>query len=458
MNLQLNYFPKKFNNAKKIGYMAIDSNLEFSINYEIWFFPEEFSNIENLSFPSELETIIYPTKYESLESIMYLHSQPIIVDNYKKKLQLIEREDPKLYKIRFFGFENKYVFHRHGSFLLNNKIYNSKKSAENLNLIIKGYYVNDQFGNIRILNSYLSKLTIETHLNDYAAKLYQSLIQNENEIKGVDYFIKKKNPEVSLLKKDKIIKIEDLIENENSLIDKFKPGIGKTIKSYMHFVSCIRFSELDNQKGSILINSPEFVLKNRKGSVYEHAILLACLIINFYNQKKIELIDFEKEKEKKIGTLDKSLSNPNSNDKNFKITNKFKLSKGDNNTTYGINTINEMNKDKNLKTYDKLKDDESIFYITKTNYENSKNINNESLLNDEGNLNYSFENLNIQPEVNIKLMNEKQNPKEEIVNINFKKEKYYYYTRKELRILEEFGIKKPDIEMIEKKEKINGVS
>jgi len=442
MNIQINYHPKKFNNSNKIGYLAIDEKLEFSLNYEIWFFPDDISKIDNLALNFEKDNLSNTVKCEINESILNLHTQPIIVDNYKKKLQIIERNDPKLYKIRFFGFENNNSNHnRNESSMLNNKLFYSKNKNDDLNHIIKRYYVKDQFGNQRLINSFLTNLTIETFLNDYANKLFNMLINNEN----LD--LKEKTNKENNLSNDRVQKIsantnlnkiEEIFDYETSLIDKFKPGIGKTIRSYMHFVGCIRYSDLDVQKEKLFINSPEFVLKNRKGSVYEHAILLACLIININNKKNIILIDFEKEKKQ--------------------IINKYNIENSFNNkdlkNSYKDDFLSHPDSKSNYSKYKDSKYNKRYNSSREGNGSNRKYDKLPSLLRKSSNSSINEDNKEIDTkEVNDGVIENNQNS---IIN-NYKRDKYYRYTRKELKILQEYDIKKPEIDLIEKKINIDGV-
>lgn len=457
MSTETIYEPKFYHNPKKQGVLAIDEKLDFSLSYDIWFYPEEFSNVEklDLSFAKLNKNQLSHRKnfYEKLEN---LHSQIFFVNNYIKKRKAIENEYPMFYKERFFGFKNnsRSSFKR-GSFILNNKIYNSNSNTEHFEDIIRGFYVKDQFGNTRILNSYLSKLTIETDFNDYASELIKILIDDEisnsNNKKNINEVDLRKNKKAQNNKFDLINdfyddnKLKNIITDGNSLISKFKPGIGRNIRSYLHFVGCIRYSELDFNKENVLINSPDFVLKNRKGSVYEHAILLACLLINFYNKKNIEIISFKKEKEvlqKKNLINNTQRKNTHSDDisnyKNFNIS-ESKIDaessyRKDSNQSSLESPPNKSSPKRKIQGYNLL--DETI--TSKIDSDSHKKS-----------IEQKFE----------ETKNGKQKrEKNEMNNFEeFDQRNYYNYSRKELNILKQYGLQPPKIDEIEKKENIDGV-
>jgi hypothetical protein len=352
------------------------------------------------------------------------------------KLNAIKSEFPMFYKERFFGFKNTLASpYKRGSFTYNNKVYNT--NSEHLNDLIRGFYVKDQFGNTRILNSYLSKLTIETDFNDYASKLFEFLLENETNCKSNGKEINstnlnKRNNKIELVTEFEYEnKLKTIFKNDHSLIDKFKPGIGKTIRSYLHFVGCIRYSELDFDKERILINSPDFVLKNRKGSVYEHAILLACLLINCYNKKNIELIKFKNEKVEK-------------NNNSYPLN-----SKGNSiiNTNPNNNTENQNN-----FSYDNRKySNDSSFETSQFENTPKRKLKNYALLNERETLTENDIKLwgsGHKPNLIKSTIANKQEKKKErkneekIKQTDFNEEKNYYFTSKELKILQKSKKKK----------------
>lgn len=494
MNTETVYQPKFYHNPKKQGFLAIDEKLDFSLSYDTWFFPEEFSHVEKIDLGFAKEKQIHSRRNNCYETLENLHSQVFFVENYKKKLNAIKSEFPMSYKERFFGFKkNAASQYKRGSFAYNNKVYNSKSNSEHLDDIIRSFYVKDQFGNTRILNSYLSKLTIETDFNDYASKLFEFLIEsennkgnsssnNDNKDKGYNNDYNKydndaadnrdnfsnndnrKSKYDSSIEADFAKKLKNIFKNDSSLIDKFKPGIGKTIRSYLHFVGCIRYSELDFNKERILINSPDFVLKNRKGSVYEHAILLACLLIYIYNKKNIELINFNQEKEA-MNKLASMTNNPNTEKENG-------VNKNNSNTENDFNNLNETQSNSAYNNYEnnnRKDSNESSNLSSPPQFARSPQRRGKgyALLNETESFTEHNRNLStnavadsdkIKSAADEKQEKEKVDKnKEKVKNSNFSQEKSYNFSRKELKIFKAFGLEPPKIEEIEKKENIDGV-
>lgn len=472
---------KKFVGIKK-GNMAIDDKLEFSLKYEIWFFPADIAKYDDLNLNFENTDKNDLTSYKLNEEILATHSLEIFANYYRKKLQYIERDDPKLFKIRFFGFKNYYNANKNDIQIHINKFLLTKK-VKNLDNNFKAFYIKDQFGNYRILNSFLSKLTIETSANEYTCELFDfqdrlGLDKNKITQKIDNNNTKPEN------KSRKLKTIESILQDERNVIEKIKLGIGNTVKGYLHFVSCIKFSKLEFEDNQFFIHSPDYVLKNRKGTVYEHAILLACLLINFYNKKEIKIIDFENETPD--GNLESGLDE-NNLDAVYEAQNNFQSKKfAGKNSLYSdlknqsqeiyeggnIRSLSDDRRKNILKTTSNGKEDpyiggadngscRKIYNDSEASQVTNPKINSKSPLKTNVSDNSLLSRSNVidsynQKEIEMKELTDKDKNQNKAKK-NFRKEKIYHYTRRELEIIRKYKIQKPDLALIEKKIKIDGV-
>jgi hypothetical protein len=130
------------------------------------------------------------------------------------------------------------------------------------------FQIKDQNGILRVVNSYLSKLTIQEF------KLEEVFLGFEM----------------------------DLIIKERAKYEKIILPINN-IKGLVHYVKCIRYTSSTNEH---LMLSPDYFAQTKKGTKYEHSIFLACLVMNVYSNKfqlrdDDELKDeIEKEYEKRM--------------------------------------------------------------------------------------------------------------------------------------------------------------
>ena len=114
-----------------------------------------------------------------------------------------------------------------------------------------------------------------------------------------------------------------------------------------HFVRC--FPVYLESKGDVW-SSPDYVIKIRKGSTEDHAILMACLMLGLKKTRKINYEELVTQKEKAL--LDKTIESPSPNEE---------TTKGKTNKVSDANTIDDaetvVNDEKNTKS---KKDEETI--------------------------------------------------------------------------------------------------
>jgi hypothetical protein len=216
-NSELVYMPKVY--TGKQLFEAAYLQQEASLKYDIWFYPEEYTKNIEFSKNTVLKKQIINPILKEIDNIIVEGK-----DDYYKRKDNLEKELSEI-KSRFFEFTFK------------------EKSNG-----LKMFHVYDQYGQEQIINSYLSKLTINK----------------------VSFENKFQTKEIGEILKDKryLHKINLPIDN---------------IKGLLHYVKCIRFINHTNDK--ILI-SPDMFMKNKKGTKYEHAIYLACLMMNYYSTRK----------------------------------------------------------------------------------------------------------------------------------------------------------------------------
>ena len=117
----------------------------------------------------------------------------------------------------------------------------------------------DHNKNYRIINSFLSKLTLQ-------------------EIGDEEIFYS--------FEIDKMLK-------EHSKLEKLMLPI-KNQKGLMHYIRLIRYSH--NENNQHILQAPDCFMQTRKGNKFEHAIFLACLMMNFYSKLSLpDNVEYEEE-------------------------------------------------------------------------------------------------------------------------------------------------------------------
>jgi hypothetical protein len=220
-NTEISYMPKVFEGEDlfESSYLKQDVRLK----YEVWFYPDDYT--KNIDWPKE--------------GIQRLVKQNPILDRVKNAVAEARDDYIQLksklmntytdFKKRFFDFIEE---ERDGKPVGNREI----------------FYVKDQNGTDRIINSFLSKLTI------------QEIAFDEKVFLGFDI---------------------DLILKERAKIEKIILPI-KNRKGLVHYIRNIRY--IHSQFEHVML-SPDYFMQTRKGTKYEHTIFLACLMMNMYSNK-----------------------------------------------------------------------------------------------------------------------------------------------------------------------------
>jgi hypothetical protein len=232
----------------------------------------------------------------------------------------------------------------------------------------------------------------------------------------------------------------EMMKGNLNILQKIKLGIGthgnvpieRDLKSFIHFISCLEFSDLNkyddenhNNNKKIVLNSPDFVLKKRKGSIFEHAILLACILISVKSKQKVKYEDYDKDSDIKKGNHMNMVIESgyeNSADHSAKEHKKISIKEGNINND-SINMKQRKSKKK------------SILNNNNNNSDRGKKIDNNGY------------NTNKKKEGEVV---------DEYKKINYKKQKYAY-TKKDIEIIKKYGIDETKIEDIEKKNDLDAV-
>ena len=265
-SFEVYYRPKVYSGTEGfINVFDIDAHLD----YEVWFYPELYT--KDLNIKKNDPIFKKDTKIKKYEELLVNQANDTYAYNLKKVfLEIINLKN------RFFGFDKD-----------NFKLIQEVDTIQNLTDKIKhlpeefqNFYVLDQFGEYRIINSYLSKLTVRTPSNENAISI-------------------------------KNTSVEIILRQKRTDIDKVEIGLGDNIESLMHYIKCLRFSQYDNIDKKRIILSPDYVMLNKKGSIYEHNIYFACLLLNYYSTlySNNDKIKYKKILENKAEELAKKQSN-----------------------------------------------------------------------------------------------------------------------------------------------------
>lgn len=240
---EVNYRPKIYSGSESfLNVFDIDAHLD----YEVWFYPENYS--KDLNIKKSDKHFQKDNKIKKFEDILEGQmDENFRIDVQKTILNISDTVN------RFFGFDNK-------NFEIIKEVDTMKGLDESLNKIsdeIKNFYLLDQLGEYRLINSYLSKLTVKAD-------------SNENAFSIRDY------------------NVETILRQRRTDIDKIELGIGDSYESLMHYIKCMRFSSYyENNKKKRIMLSPDILMLNRKGNIYEHTIYFACILLNKESEKKI---------------------------------------------------------------------------------------------------------------------------------------------------------------------------
>lgn len=204
---------------------------DMKAKYEVWFFPEEYTKNVDIKEANKRKIKTNPI-FKQVEDILN-----DVTEEYKEMVvKLTTRYFD--YKKRFFEFmEDKTELEKK-----EHLYYNNEDKDEN-----KLFHIKDQNGDYHLINSYLSKLTIQD------------------------------------IKLDEIFLSDDIakILKEKSTLEKVCLPINNP-QGLLHYMRCLRY--ITNNYEYILL-SPDYFMQSRKGTKYEHAIFLACLLMNFYSSK-----------------------------------------------------------------------------------------------------------------------------------------------------------------------------
>lgn len=240
---EVNYRPKIYSGSESfLNVFDIDAHLD----YEVWIYPENYT--KDLNIKKTDKAFQKEQKIKKFEDILEGQKNEGFQLDVKKTLLNIPNTP-----LRFFGFDNKY-------FEIIREVDTMKgldETIAGLSDEIKNYYLLDQLGEYRLINSYLSKLTIKADPNENA------------------YSIKTNT-------------VEKILRQKRTDIDKVELGIGNSYESLMHYIKCMRFcAYYDNSKKRRILLSPDYVMQNRKGNIYEHTIYFACILLNKESENEI---------------------------------------------------------------------------------------------------------------------------------------------------------------------------
>ncbi len=242
-NFEVNYRPKIYSGSESfINVFDIDADLD----YEVWFYPENYT--KDLNIKKTDKEFQKDQKIKIFEDILKEHKNN---EGFKYEIRKTILNIPNSIN-RFFGFDNK-------DFEIIREVDTLKGLAESIDSLeneIKNFYILDQFGEYRIINSYLSKLTVKTVSNENAESI-------------------------------KTNSVEKILRQKRTDIDKVEIGIGDTFEGLIHYIKCMRFSSYDNTKKKRILLSPDYIMLNRKGNVFEHTIYLACILMNKETENEI---------------------------------------------------------------------------------------------------------------------------------------------------------------------------
>lgn len=309
---EVNYRPKIYSSSESFANVFdIDAHLD----YEVWFYPEDYT--KELNIKKTDKDFIKDTKIQIYEDILQNMTYKPFTDLVFKTLQNV----PNVTN-RFFGFDRKFFELPDNMDTMTDLTAKIKDLTDDF----KNFYILDQFGEYRIINSYLSKLTIKSSFNESAK------------------FIKIKS-------------VEKILRQRRTEIDKVELGMGSNMESLIHYIKCVRFSFYDQQKKRRIVLSPDYVMLNRKGNIYEHNIYFACILLNYISESPIEYKNYLEEANKALENIQEEYEEEDNNqmkDKESDMKNEEISGNKDKNTS----TLNLIEKDKdnpedNLKLNEK---------------------------------------------------------------------------------------------------------
>lgn len=323
----MNYRPKVYSSSESfLNVFDIDAHLD----YEVWFYPEEYT--KDLNIKKSDQVFQKDNRVQIYEKILQAQRD----DKFKNELKKYFFSVTNL-STRFFGFDNKH-FELIDELDTMTKL---KDRIKDLSEEMQCFYILDQLGEYRIINSYLSKLTIKSFSNESADHIKQETV-------------------------------EIILRQKRTEIDKIEIGIGDTIEGLMHYVKCMRFSQYDSAKKRRILLSPDYVMMNRKGSVYEHNIYFACILLNYLNEKKDITYEkyIEKMAKRELDIVNELPDEEDNNNKNDRNLSKIKESEGKENET-----LKEKNVSSNNLILDLDKTNNNIEEVAKLNPKNSTILN-----------------------------------------------------------------------------------
>jgi hypothetical protein len=274
-NTEIPYMPKVFQGEDlfESPYMRDYVRLK----YEVWLYPDEFTKYIELS--KDHKALIQNKKGDN----------PII-----EKVKEILDGVKDLYKEHIRNLNSKY-----GDFPDTKRFFEFFVKEDETDQKDLFFRMLDQNGNPRILNSFLSKLTIQE-------------VDVDEEFLGF-------NVENMFKKKAQIAKIQLPIKN---------------LQGLLHYTKCIRYVFLQNLQHVFM--SPDFFMQTRKGTKYEHVLYLACLMMNM-NSKINKLHDDDELRDRINEKLEQNpqllLEMQQKKEKDLETLNLIKLEESKQNTT-----------------------------------------------------------------------------------------------------------------------------
>ena len=223
-NLEVEYNPKVY---KEEG--SFDSsflNRDINLEYEMWFYPD---------------VLLYKVEITQ-DSIRKNNTNNQILE---KIADLLKNEIENIRDI-IISIDSKYNEIRDRFFIFNPK--DQEIDGDDLKNQC-GFYVRDQDKNEHLINSFLGKLTIKDCKIDeiFSNTSIESMLKNRSEIENIQ------------------IPIDSPL-------------------SLLHYARCLRYHNTPFEKFMI---SPYLTMSCKKGSKFEIAIYLSCLMMNIYSNKYI---------------------------------------------------------------------------------------------------------------------------------------------------------------------------
>lgn len=221
------YTPKIYvgNDKFKSGYRYN----ELAINYQVWFFPEKISRVEiskeKLKKKSKTNPLILQCEYISKQ--LYTNIEHIKEELLNKYNEI---------QIRFYDLMQ----------IQSDNVYYNEDVIKEIQSL--PFFVIDQNGIHRFMPSYLSKLTLDEVFYD------RTLLMNED--------------------------IGEIFKHKVYLDTIEFPLISE--KGLLYYVQRQRWNSLEHD---FILLSPDYFMMTKQGTKYEHAVVLACLMMSYYSNK-----------------------------------------------------------------------------------------------------------------------------------------------------------------------------